>query len=71
MNRLLGEIWTFKISGEGSEENDEHDVENMYHFELIVDRYVNLKSVLEDSDRNEKHVIGNQRGGILIQWKKA
>lgn len=31
---------TFKISGEGSEENDEHGVENMYHFELVVDRYM-------------------------------
>ena len=34
---------------------------------------MNLKSDPgEDSDRNEKHVIGNQRGGILlIQWQKA
>ena len=80
LKRLTVEIWTFKKADGGSEGSDEHSIENIYHLreflnhcELTVDRYTDLKGVAsEDTDRNEKHVIGNcGRGILLIQWQKT
>lgn len=67
-------MWTFKTAGRGSEENDEHGIENTYHFreflnhcEKTLDRNIwTLKVLLSRTQIEMRNTLLETRGEVSL-----